>query len=204
MGKFVIANDLTFQIGNFRNDYSLFYITTPMVYSLLDLLDIIKIFAGYTGEYEYDFYSIYYKTYFSSKYKQNDLEKITIDEFMGISPSMICSFGPLKMKISKASKSLTKWKKIYPEVFMGYGNFPEENEFNKLKNISSEKVAEFFNKNFTNLALTYYVLPEIKKQNKDDFKDYNEKLKTFFKNKYKMSEEINEGTWNSNKIIKKP
>ena len=211
MSKFVTACDFTFRAGNYAKGYPIFYVTIPLSFSLLDLLNIIRAYTDYTGEYEYDFYSVYHKTYYSSKYRQNELDNIEINEFMDISPSMICSFGSLKIEISKRGKSGVKWSKIYPEAFMGSENFPEEKEFKKLKNISSEKVAEFFKKNSGELAINYYhYLPaELQKPKKENFKEYNEKLKEIFKNKYKMSdekyeksEEIN-SIWNCNKIIRK-
>jgi hypothetical protein len=171
MGKFVISKTLIFRVANYGKNYPLLYITTPMAYTLFDLLDIIKMYAGYTGEYSFDFYLEYPETYFSKEYKKDELDNIIIDEFMGISPSMICSFGPLKIEVGKGSKSFKKWTKIYPEAFMGNGIFPEENEFKKLKDIPSKKLVENLRKIRTELALTYYTSPKIKKLNKEDFQE---------------------------------
>jgi hypothetical protein len=202
MSKFVRAKNFCFQVVNYKNEYPYVVITIPMAYTFLDLLDIIKMYTGYTEEHNFDFYSTYDEIYLSSKYEQNEYDNVKIHEFIEVSPSAICSFGPLKIEIGKQSKSHRKWTKVYPEAFEAIGNFPQEKEFKKLKNVSSKELNKYLTENYLKIV-SINSSPRTKKFAKEDLKEFNEKLKEHFKKKYTISDEIYETTWNSNRIILK-
>jgi hypothetical protein len=198
MGKFVNAKDCSLQVVNYRKNSPVIQITMSMQYSCLDILEILKMYTGYNENADFDFYNVYNKEYFSTKYGHKNFDDVTIGDFQGISPEVICSFGPFKIKYS--FRRHQKWSKVYPLAYQAYGNFPNEKEYNKLDNVSYDKLAEYLKKNSTERFMATSALPLYKE---DYLKEFNEKLKEYFRNKYKISDEIYETTWNSNKLIRK-
>ena len=138
MAKYISAFDCHFQIFNYKKEYPYVKITIPTDFSFFDLINIIKIYTEIKDEYEYDFYFSYYNLHLSSKYKQNEFDNIKIHEYLSVSPNTICSYGPLKLKISHRYNR--KWTKVYPIAFEAVGKYPDEKE---MKN----KILSKFKKN---------------------------------------------------------
>ncbi|MDR2905699.1 MAG: hypothetical protein LBU73_07090 [Helicobacteraceae bacterium] len=198
MKKFMNASDCGLRLINYSKSTSRVLIETPWQYSCLDLLDILKIYTGYNGNDNFDFYNVYEKVYFSTKYGRKNFDEVTVRDFQGISPSTICTFGDLK--IEYGFRKYKKWSKVYPVATQAHGDYPSEEEYKYLENVSSEQLAELLKTGSIERFFATSALPLYK----DDYlKTFNEKLKEHFTNKYKISDEIYEPTWNSNKLIRK-
>jgi hypothetical protein len=199
-----------FQLFNYKNKYPYVKITIPTDYSFFDLIQIIKIYTNITNDnFVYDFYFSYYELHLSSKYNQNEFDKIKIHEYLSVSPNTICSFGPMKLEISHRYHG--KWTKTYPVANEAVGKFPDKEEmkktfFGKFKNITSEELSEYIKHNSLDIAININSNPKNIKLTKDDLNDFNNKLKEYFKNKYKISDETyiyNNNEIGPNKLILK-
>ena len=179
MGKFVIAKDYSFKIDNYEKNNPIITVRMPTQYTCLDILDIIRIYGEYEGIYDFDFFNTYDNEYFSKKFGHKNFDNVIVTTFQGKGSSAICSFGPLKIYFGY--RGHYKWSKVYPISNLACGKYPSEKEFTNLGKISPKE------------RITY---------KEDTLKEFNEKLKLHFKNKYKITDEIYDPIFNSNKLEK--
>ncbi|MDR0604411.1 MAG: hypothetical protein LBG80_08940 [Bacteroidales bacterium] len=183
MAKFIVAKDFHIELDNCKYGSPYIRIKMPIDFSYLDLIQIIKIYTNYKDTYEWDFFFPYYQMNLLSKHKKEELGNIKIRQYFEVPPNMDCIYGPIKINIGKMAKSFNKYHKVYPVAFEAAGIFPSEEEFRNKK-----------------------LLKDItKKYTEEDLKEFNSILKEYFKNKYKISDEIYPGeeSFYGNMLIKK-
>jgi hypothetical protein len=182
MAKFIYAKDYQIYLENDKFARPVAIITAPQLYSFLDLIDMIKIYANYGDKYEWDFYIIEKGLKLLSKYSKNEFDDIKLGKLWVVEPSIDCYYGSIKFDIGK--RRTIKYHKPYPEIYYGE-KFPSENELEKGKPFEKDK----------------------KVYTKEELAVFNEKFKEYFNTKYKISNEID--TENSdpgnpyNKLVKK-
>jgi hypothetical protein len=186
MKKFITAKHFTFKLDNYepyekgRTVYCpIIYFKLPLQLSYMDLLQTIKIYTKYDGGYEWEFYPSYKEgKSLKELFKGRDFDELKIDEIFGVYYNADMTYGSMKFEIG--ARKLLKYSKVYPQIFQGHGTFPTEKEF-----------------------MENTLLPDSEVLYKEEhYSEFNEEMKIYFKNKYKISDEIYESTWNSNKLIK--
>jgi hypothetical protein len=152
------------------------HLTIPLDLSFLDLINIIKMYTNYGDAYEWDFYFDYYNMNLLSKHKKEEFDDIKIRQYMATSAYNKCVYGPFEFILHK--RNFKKYTKVYPIADEADGIFPTEEEF--IKKIPTKD----------------------KKYTKDDLTEFNEKLKEIFRKKYKISDEIDDWGYGSNKLVR--
>jgi hypothetical protein len=184
MKKFIIASNFVFVLTNYETPLgkqrSDIHFEMPLQSSYMDLLQIIKMYTKYNDSNKWEFFPSY-KGGKSLKelYKGRDFDEIKVEEIFGIYFHADMTYGPMTFEIG--ARGHLKYSKVYPHIYQGHGTFPTEQEF-------AEK------KIFPDRDVLY---------GEEHYSKFNEEIKIYFKNKYKISDEIYENTWNSNKLIKK-
>ena len=183
MAKFIIAKTLTIKVNNYNFGSPNIQMDIPMSYSLHDLIQIVKMATGYTDNYDWTFGNPYEENKnLSLKINRDKIENTSFDEYRHITPYIICTYGTIELHLGV--RGFFKYRKVYPTMYMLCGRFPTEGEFINDMKISEEEM---------NLM-----------KNKDELKDLGESLKGYFKNKYKISDEIVENsTFGENKLVRK-
>lgn len=164
MKKYLIAKNITFKIINYKHGIPMFTIMAPMTYSLLDYIQIIKIYTNYDNTYEWIFINPDDETKIINS-NTNYLDDIKYDEFKNIAPYIYCLYGSIKISIG--TRGYSKHYKVYPTIYDAYGRFPTEEEFTKDIEIKDMKTRHLA----TDLSL------------------FDIEMRTYFKNKYKISDE---------------
>ncbi|MFD2561727.1 hypothetical protein [Aquimarina rubra] len=194
MSKYIIAKTATISIKNYAQGNVFIQMDLPMSYSLLDLIQIIKMYSNYDDTYDWSFINPNEKD--KNLSLRNDFEKIDkirFDEYRNITPAINCIYGPIEMEIGV--RGHLKYRKVYPTIYQAVGCFPTEEEF--VKNI---KIPDIDGK-YTILGKS---LPSASHLINTDLIEYGEKLKKYFKNKYKISSETIESFFGTeNALIKK-
>lgn len=167
MSKFVIAKTMSIDLKNENYRGILIQMDFPIRYTLYDIIQIIKMYTGYTDRFEWKFINPYDRSKdLSSEKNKDELDKIYFDEYRDITPEIDCMYGSLVMSIG--ARGYKKYKKVSPTTYQAVGNFPTEDEFSANINIIEMK----------------------KKHSKEELKAIDEKLSSFFKNKYKITDEM--------------
>lgn len=196
MSKFIIGRTLTISIENYSYGCSYIQMDTPMSYSLYDLIQMIKMWTNYTDTYDWIFSNPYKDSGVKNLSLENDREEIentAFHKFRKSTPTIICNYGPIEIELG--ARGFLKYRKVYPTIYQAVGYFPTEEEF--LNNIKSNDI----DGKYTTPRKT---LPSAEHLINDDLIQYEERLKEYFKNKYKISNDIVEGSnLNENKLIKK-
>jgi hypothetical protein len=174
---------MNFVLKNFKQGKPVFRVYIPLEYRFSDLFEIIKIYTGYYSD-NYDF--LYYensngweknikklaslKTYFSNR----SYDEIRLSEYFESKGATEYFNGSIRIFIY--SRNIRNQTKVYPEVYNANGIFPTEEEFKKGRtNKDMDKLTE-----------------------KDELKGFDEKMKEYFKKKYKISDELSEFyTWSN-------
>lgn len=163
MAKFVNGKTISFGLKGKHSDVY-FQIDAPMCYTLYDIVQIITMYAGYTGKYEWKFINSYDETKTLRSLNNEELDRIKFDEYRNVTPSIDCVYGDLEISIG--ARGNLKYTKVYPTIYQATGNFPLED--NLLNDDAVIKV----------------------NRTKGDLTDFEEKLKIYFKNRYKITDEI--------------
>lgn len=194
MGKFIIAQTLTIKIENYSHGYPYIQMDTPMSYSLFDMIQIIKMYTSYTDKYNWKFRNPYEEN--KNLSLENDREKIentSFGKYRSVTPYILCTYGPIEILLGV--RGFLKYAKVYPTIYQAVGKFPTEDEFEK--NI---KISDIDGK----YTIPRKSLPSAEHVISDSLAEYGERLKEYFKTKYKISNEIDEeSTFKPNKLIKK-
>jgi hypothetical protein len=180
MKKFIVAKNCTIKLNNYLHGCPYVGVTIPMALSFFDLIYIIKLYTNYDDTYNFDFHFVNSQTNLLSRYKKDDLDNIKIREGSPSGGYITGIYG--KMEFDIGFRGFSKYAKVYPVAYQAQGIFPTINEF--IKNMPVPNMDKFYTK--------------------DDLQDFNEKLKIYFKSKYKISDEKEEGSFfEENKLIKK-
>ncbi|MHC6204120.1 hypothetical protein ACYULU_13125 [Breznakiellaceae bacterium SP9] len=188
MKKFVIAKDFALVLENYEpsGDYHRsacrpsIHFELPLQLSYMDLLHIIKTYTKYEGSCEWEFYPSYKEgKNLKELYEGKDFGEVKVGEIFGSYFHANMTYGPMKFEIG--GRGILKYPKVYPHIYQGHGTFPKEDEFIEKKPLPD-------------MGILY---------KEEHYSDFNEEIKVYFKNKYKISDEIYEETWNSNKLFKK-
>lgn len=165
MSKFIIGKTVSFALeGKYRG--ILLDMDLPMSYTLYDMMQIIKMYANYTDKYEWKFINPYDENKALSSIMDNEkLDKIKFDEYRDVTPAINCFYGNLNISIG--ARGHLKYKKVFPTIYQAVGNFPSEE--NLINDAQIEKD---------------------KKWTKEGLKDFDDKLKTYFKSKYNITDEV--------------
>jgi len=178
MSKYIIAKTATFSIENYSHGNVFIQMDLPMSYSLLDLIQIIKMYSNYDDTYDWNFINAYEKNKnLSLKNDLKKIDKIRFDEYKDVTPAINCIYGPIEMEIGV--RGHLKYRKVYPTIYQAVGYFPTEEEF--LKNI---KIPDIDCK----YTVPRKSLPSASHLINNDLIEYGERLKKYFKNKYKISD----------------
>lgn len=166
----------------------------PMTYSLFDLAQIIRLYTDYSDTYDWTFINPYEENKsLSLRNDRDDLEDIKFDEYRNITPYIKCLYGPIEMHLGVRGHQ--KYGKVYPSIYQAVGKFPTEEEF--LKNIEIPDIDGEYTIPGKSLPSASHVIS-------NDLIEYGERLKVYFKNKYKISDEIEEeSTFKPNRLVKK-
>lgn len=183
MAKFVIAKTLTIRLENYGHGRPDIQMDIPMSYSLWDLVWIIQAYTNYKDTYDWTFRNPHDESKnLSLKNDRGQVENTSFDEFHGVAPYIVCMYGPLEIHLG--ARGYKKYGKVYPTMYMSFGKFPTEGEF------------------VNNVAISKEDMQRVQK--KDELKDLGGKLQEYFKNKYKISDEIVEGSsCDANKLVQK-
>ena len=191
MGKFVVANDLYCCIVSKNNPASnrakkgwsevYFRVMTPMVYTLRDITDMIKMYTGYTGKYGWSFENEYEpEKNFTCNDNDKMLDEIEFEKFKRNTPEILCEYGQFKMTIG--ARGYKKYTKVYPTDFFGEGTFPTEDE----------------------IVLGVTLKDEYVEVSEEKGQEFLKKLQAHFKAKYKMTDEIVDAFYGEqNALVKK-
>ncbi len=163
MAKFVHGKTLSFGLKGKYSDI-FFQIDAPMCYTLYDIMQIIKMYGGYTDKYDWKFINSYDESKTLISEKSEILDSIKFDDYRNITPSIDCIYGGLEISIG--ARGSLKYTKVYPTIYQVTGNFPSENKL-----LNDDGVINV-------------------KRTKEELVDFDEKLKAYFKNKYKITDEI--------------
>jgi len=204
MAKSILSMCFSMELRNFKKGYPIFRVDVPVEYTFADLIQIIKIITGYGDKYDWDF--VYYEnTHHTVDYEKyiGDKKAVSIKSYFdnrnydeirwserdrssffngGVTE---CIYGDMRIDIS--TRSDRKQTKVYPEMYNAEGIFPSEKEFEKgITNKVRKKLGTLREM----LAKTERLFE------KEELKEIDEKLKDYFKNKYKISDELSEFfTW---------
>jgi hypothetical protein len=183
MAKFIVSKDFHIELDNYKHGSPYVRIKTPIDFSYFDLIQIIKMYTNYKDTYEWDFFFSYYQMNLLSKHKKVEFDNIKVRQYFEVPSNMDCIYGPIKINIGKMTRSFNKYHKVYPVAFEATGIFPSEEEFRNEKPVKDMR----------------------KKYTEEDLKDFNNLLKQYFKDKYKISDEIYPGeeSFYGNMLIKK-
>jgi len=194
MSKFIYAKSTTISIENYKRGHVFVQMDLPMSFSLLDLVEIIKMYSDYNNTYDWTFDNERKKN--KSLSLRNDfkkLEKIRLHEFQDLNPGIECFYGPIEMRIS--TRSSIKYRKVYPTIYQAHGRFPTEKEF--LENIKIPNMDGLY-------TIPGKSKPSAEHMINEDLIKYGERLKSHFMNKYKISSEIVDSFYGAeNLLIKK-
>lgn len=181
MAKFLIAKTLTINVENYSHGRPYIDLDLTLDYSLLDLIEIIKMYTGYANLYDWKFINPYEEDEnLSFKNDGNKFDDIQFGKYRSVTPAIECFYGSVKMRLGV--RGHRKYSKVYPTVIQAAGRFPTEEEL--VGNIG--------------------IADNDEKRSAEDLKAFEEKLKVYFKNKYKISDEIAEGSaFGQNKLVKK-
>lgn len=163
MAKFVNGKTISFGLTGKHSDVY-FQIDAPMCYTLYDIVQIIKMYSDYTDKYEWKFINSYDESKILNAVSDEKLDSIKFDEYRNVTPSINCIYGDLEISIE--ARGYLKYTKVYPTIYQATGNFPSEDNL-----MNDDEIIKV-------------------KRTKDELKDFDEKLKTYFKNKYKITDEI--------------
>lgn len=164
MAKTVIAKTITFALTG-KNSNVFFQIDAPMCYTLYDMVQIIKMYAQYSNKYAWKFVNEYNDAKTLNNVADEVLDAVKFDEYRDITPAILCFYDNLEIKISV--RGHLKYTKVYPTIYQAVGFFPPEEELSKDMESSNDKPPT-----------------------KEELKDFDEKLKSYFKSKYKITDEI--------------
>ncbi len=196
MSKFIIAKTLTLQIENYTYGKPYIQIDIPVSYSLYDLIEIIRMWTNYAHAYDWEFSNPYEKSgsiNLSLKNNREEIERTTFDEFRKTTPSIICKYGPIEIQI--AARGFIKYRKVYPTIYQAAGYFPTEDDF-----LNHIKISDIDGK----YTVSTRSPPSSSHLINNDLIELGEKLKVYFKNKYKISNEIVKGsTFDENELIER-
>ncbi|MDR2921619.1 MAG: hypothetical protein LBV72_19920 [Tannerella sp.] len=194
MGKFILAATLNITIENYSHGSPCIQMVTPMTYSLFDLVQIIRLYTGYSDTYDWTFINPYEKNKdLSLRNNSDNLENVKLNEFRNITPFIKCIYGSIEMHLGV--RGHLKYGKVYPTIYQAVGKFPTEEEF--IKNIQIPDIDGKY-------TIPGKSLPSASHLINNDLIEYGEKLKDYFKNKYKISNEIEEeSTFKPNKLVRK-
>ncbi|MDO5615592.1 MAG: hypothetical protein Q4G16_05340 [Cruoricaptor ignavus] len=196
MSKFIIGSTLTVSIENYSYGSPCIQMDTPMSYPLYDLVQMIKMWTNYTDTYDWIFSNPYEDSGVKSlslKNNKEEIENTAFHEFRKSTPYIICNYGPIEIQLE--ARGFLKYRKVYPTIYQAVGYFPTEQEF--LNNIKSIDIHGKY-------TIPSKTLPSSEHLINNDLIQYGEKLKNYFKTKYKISNEIVEGSaFNENKLIAK-
>lgn len=193
MAKFIIAATLTIQIENYSHGRPCLQMEMTMSYSLRDIIEIIKMYTDYTDTYDWSFRNPYEENKNLSLAKNKEqIENTSFSEYRNITPYVICYYGPIEIHLGV--RGFKKYTKVYPTIYQAVGKFPTEEEF--AKNI---KISDIDGK----YTIPRKPLPSTSHVINDDLIEYGERLKEYFKSKYKISDEIDESsTFKNNKLAR--
>jgi len=179
MAKFIIAKTLTIQIENYSHGRPYIQMEMTMSYSLRDIIEIIKMYTNYTDIYDWSFRNPYEEDKNLSLTKDKEkIENTSFSEYRNVTPYVVCYYGPIKIHLGV--RGFKKYTKVYPTIYMAEGRFPTEKEFADNIRISDMDM----------------------KRNKDELKDLDDRMKKYFKSKYKISDEVDESsTFKNNKLV---
>jgi hypothetical protein len=183
MGKYVVAKGISITLENYKHGTPHIYIYTPVEYTFYDFLEIVKMYTGYSDKYDWNIFLPYYDDInILIHYKKDSLDEIKLIEYFEGLPDTKWLYG--KILLDVGWRYIKKYTKAYPSVLFAQGKFPTEEEFIK-------------NKKIKDIDRLY---------GKDDWKDFDERLKEHFRKRYKISNELVGKDYNgyedSNKIIK--
>jgi len=170
MAKFLFGKTVTFAADNYGQGNVFVQLSMPMAYSLMDLIQIVKLYTDYDDTYDWTFSNPRDASKTVSLKKHGaGLDDIRFDEFKNISPTILCEYG--RLKISIGGRGSLKYRKVFPQIYQAVGQFPTLKEIKKKKTpphlgetVRAETIAAF-----------------------------GDKLKDTFKRKYQISDEIIEG-----------
>jgi len=135
-------------------------------------------YSNYDDTYDWNFINAYEKNKnLSLKNDLKKIDKIRFDEYKDVTPAINCIYGPIEMEIGV--RGHLKYRKVYPTIYQAVGYFPTEEEF--LKNI---KIPDIDCK----YTVPRKSLPSASHLINNDLIEYGERLKKYFKNKYKISD----------------
>lgn len=194
MAKFIIASTLTIQIENYNYGTPYIQMVTPVTYSLSDLIQIIKLYTNYNNTYDWSFINPYEEAKALCLQNSSDkLENVQFNEYRNITPYIKCIYGPIEIHLG--ARGHVKYGKVYPTIYQAVGKFPTEEKF--VKNIEIPDIDGKY-------TIARKPLPSAVHLISNDLIEYGEKLKEYFKSKYKISDEIEEeSTFKPNKLVKK-
>jgi len=194
MGKFILAATLTIKIENYSHGSPYIQMETPMTYSLFDLVQIIKLYTNYSNTYDWTFINPYEENKnLSLRNDKDNLENVKFNKYRNITPFIKCFYGPIEMHLGV--RGHLKYGKVYPTIYQAVGRFPTEEEF--VKNIETSDIDGKY-------TVPRKSLPSAEHVVNDGLVEYGERLKEYFKNRYKISDEIEEeSTFKPNKLVRK-
>jgi len=194
MAKFIIAKTLTIKVNNYNFGSPEIQMNIPLSYSLHDLIQIIKISTGYTDNYDWKFRNPYEENKnLSLKNDSDKIKNISFGKYKSVTPYIICIYGSIELYLGV--RGFVKYRKVYPTIYQAVGKFPTEEEF--VKNIEIQDIDGKY-------TVPMKTLPSAQHLISDKLIETGERLKEYFKNRYKISDEIVEGsTFAENKLVRK-
>lgn len=181
MAKAVAVSHFHISLENYKHGRPYIVVLIPFGYTFFDLLQIIKIYTGYSDKYSWEVLLPYYNNInLLAYFKKENFNEIKLFEYYQTYPNTIWNYGSIRMDIGR--RTIKNSSKSYPFVDNGVGKFPTEDEF--MKKIKIKNIDQSYKK--------------------DENREFDEKLKEYFKGKYKISDEIDEYfSWrNVNKLIR--
>ena len=159
-------------LRNFQDVDPQFNVYTPLDYTLLDVVTIVKLLTGYSDEYSWKifFHLGRYAPHneLILRLKGKKIDEIKLSEFLTTNNELFIHYGKIKININNGvGRGKLKQKQKYPVMYNKRASFPTEEEYRK--NIKIEDMDRVYKKN--------------------EVKDLDKKLKDYFKDKSIKSSE---------------
>lgn len=187
MAKSLLTKYTTFALCSLSKNKTQFKMYMPVQYTLSDVLEIIRLFTGYTDIHPWNIYNPYHK----EKKMENalfntDLKTINFTEYKGETPFIVITYGSLTITVG--CRGGKKSAKVYPFEIRAFGRFPEEKE------IKQEEASESELYDYNQLVyLTRDMRQDIIYHSDDELESFIRSTTLYFKSKYKLTDSIIDG-----------